>query len=240
MSTSYPISTPTVFETDIAGSTIDFNATGATVNVIKNFVTTTRGDMVFCVTGGTTNTLDRIPIGISNSFLKSVGGVPTWSNFDNLRAIKTTTQAIPQNAASLPLTTALITGGWSLTNVAGITGGFANDGFDPTGPFNATTGIFTVPATGTYLFTSDILFSANNGGGQRSLAFVLSPTGAGAPGQIIGYAEYQPLSVNTQASHHIEASGNFNANDTVGLECKASGRTVTIRPGTSFAVYRLR
>lgn len=239
---TYPISTPVIYEINESSQNINFQATGGTSNVIQNFVTTTRGDMIVCLTGGTTNTLDRIAIGPTNTYLKVIGGIPVWSNFDTLKAIKTTTQAINGSTGPLPLQAALILGGWSLTNITGTTGGFANDGFSPQGPFDTSSGIFTVPSTGTYYFSSDIRFTQNNANGSRTFAFVRSPTGAGAPGEIIYYKVQQPPAGTTAHTVGYETIAELNINDRVGIEFIGSrnGANITIQPGTTFSVMRIR
>jgi hypothetical protein len=234
---SFPITAPVYYEVGISGAPIDFNATGGTSNIIKNFVTTSRGDMIICLTGSSTNQLERLAIGTEGYFLRVVGGIPSWANFDSLTAVKTATQAKP--ATALPVASAIITGAWTLTTNAG--GSQANDSFNPSGPFNTTSGIFTVPATGTYHIIAEIqAIQSVNGGQGRRIAIVQSPSPG--PGTIVASNIYTPASSTTIANtYSVSSTLNFNSGDTFAIElASATVATLTVQLGSRLSVIRLR
>lgn len=233
---NWPISTPAEFEPT---GEINFNATGGG-NTVKNFVTSDRGDIVYCLTGGATNTLSALPIGATNRFLKAgTTGLPIWANADALSAIKNGTVQTINGSATFPDSAAIITG-WQLTNGSG-TGGYAHDSFSPSGPLNTTTGLFTVPATGVYFFDVQIQYIQNAGSGYRSLAFVLSPSPG--PGTIISHIRNQPGSSTTLVlTLSTSTVLSLNANDVIGVELKGStaAADIDIQPGSRWSIVRIQ
>lgn len=195
MSTSFPVSTPVTFSGS-GGALINFNATGTSgQNKIQNFVTSAKGDLIYCISGAN-NTLGNLPIGISGGQALVVSnGIPTWSfptsfgatNYYSLTAIKNgANQTI--GGTVVPNVANIITG-WDLTTSP------AKDNFSGT-PFNITSGLFTVPATGGYSFKLHVSFTqSNTANPPRILAIVSSPSPG--PGTIVASNQMQPPAATT-------------------------------------------
>ena len=85
MSYAYPISSPVEFTNTTADDTLIFNANGPAAgslqNLIKNFVTTNPGDLIYRDTTGSRNVLERLPLGSAGSVL-SLGGATTPAEVD--------------------------------------------------------------------------------------------------------------------------------------------------------------
>lgn len=155
---SYPITTPVLFE-NITGATINFNSSVLNnTNSIRNFVSLSGGDTLYRAPG-VNNTLTRLPIGAESLALRSIGGIPEWGvvsatgavTFQSFNALKNGT------AQGGITTTPTVITGWDLTTAPA----FNNFGT----AFNITTGVFTVPATGSYYIKANVFIqqSANNG-----------------------------------------------------------------------------
>jgi hypothetical protein len=220
---AYSSTTPYEFEST-TGANINFNSTSST-NGILNFVCTTAGDILFRATG-LSNTLTRLGIGGANTALISSGGVPTWGTvtstgavtFQSLSAIKNN---VAQGGIGATLTT--ITG-WDVTSA----GAFTNIGT----AFNITTGVFTVPATGTYSFDATIFMTQTaNNGTSRNIALVRN-------GTIVAYNQSPPPTSNAVGyTYKLSKLLVCNTGDTIVVQANrtAGGATLTVPAYTTTA-----
>ncbi len=241
MSGYYPLSAPLEFvkQTGVTGA-LKFNATGTNNIRIQDFITTTRGDMIYCQTGGVDNFLERLPIGTTNQYLKvSSDGVPTWSTLDSLHTIIGTAKTFTGTGTGLiPYSSAILTG-WTGTSITN--SGTAYSTFSSS-PLDYNTGILTIPATGVYHFDVNLLYTQSaNTGVRREFGLVLSPSPG--PGTILARMTNQPGSsttaINTLA---LSYQGQFNSGDTIAVECSRDGAvaaTMIIQVGSRMGITRL-
>lgn len=212
---SYPISTPVVFES-ATGATIDFNS-DAINNKIRNFVAISGGDMLYRATGAN-NDLTRLPIGTASLALRSIGGIPEWGVVSSTGAV--THQSLCAIKNGTPQTgitgTAVTITGWDITTSPA----YNNLG----GAFNITTGVFTVPATGTYFISANVFLSQSvNTGTSRNLDI----TRNGTPIELI---LIQPPSTSSPSafSYQIRKVIQCNSGDTLAVRAYRTGGASTL------------
>jgi hypothetical protein len=213
---SYPITAPVRFE-NVTGATLDFNSNVTNnTNSIINFVTVTGGDTLYRAPGAT-NSLTSLPIGAESFALRSIGGVPEWGIVSSTGAVThQTLNAIKNNVAQ---------GGIGATPIAitgwGVTTSPAYNNFGSA--FNITTGVFTVPATGTYFISANIFLiqSANNGTSRN-----LDITRNGTP---IEYVIQPPPTSNAiNYSYQIRKVTTCNSGDTLAIRASRTGGGATL------------
>jgi len=162
---SYPISAPVTFE-PIAGAELDFQAVVGQ-NEITNFVATTAGDMLYRKTGAN-NYLTRLPIGNPGDVLQPVGGVPAWTSAISNLSQGVFAVTVSGSVAGIP--TSQSGGGganpgvWFTLNNTYVTwNDITAPANDPDGCFTPATGVYAVPATGTYNFAVQVTFDSGPG-----------------------------------------------------------------------------
>lgn len=184
MATTFPANAPINFVNTNGGTdTLNFNADGPATNLknkAQNFVVTTPGDLLYRAAGGN-NYLERLPIGSVGQFLSVSGaGLPAWSG--NLPSGQGIFSAFVTGTAN-PIPSSTDTG--------------ANPGFwfplsgnnpyvvwtssvNPDGAFSTTVGptygTYTVPVTGTYLFSALVTFDLG-AGVNAGMGISSSPSG---------------------------------------------------------------
>jgi hypothetical protein len=206
MTTAYPISAPAEFLNTNAGTDyIFFNASdglASTENKIRDFVTSTAGDLIVRPVGAD-NDLDRLAIGTAGQILTVVGGMPTWANaMVTISATTTfTASATTSGTLTLPSSSTWSTVSSSLVLWDTSTGGNNDDGL----MFDTTTGIWTVPVTGTYSFSACATFAGNNTG-----------TGTGFGGRrAVREARIYNLTSNITMIGNSKNANSFNGNPNV-------------------------
>ena len=213
---SYPITTPVRFE-NVTGATVDFNSNVTNnTNSIINFVTVTGGDTLYRAPGAT-NSLTSLPIGAESFALRSIGGVPEWGIVSSTGAVThQTLNAIKNNVAQGGITgTATTITGWDVTTAPAYT----NFGSS----FNITTGVFTVPATGTYFISANIFLrqTANNGT-SRNLDITRN-------GTVIELVQVPPpTSTAINFSYQIRKVTTCNSGDTLAIRASRTGGGATL------------
>lgn len=146
---------PTGGHVSISGDYITFND-----KTIKDFVTTTAGDIIY---GANATDLARLGIGTAGQFLSVVGGLPSWVTLASqgpLGSAISTGDAGTTFAANTAWTT--LTSDITSFDVTSA-GGVADDAFHFTG------GYFECPATGVYEFCASIVYDANNSCGGATI-----------------------------------------------------------------------
>lgn len=226
----YPISAPVVFDNSAgSGQILDFTATG-TDNVIKNFVATAAGDLIFRKAGAD-NVLDRLPVGADGDMLSVVAGLPAWVKESDSRGVfharvEAKVADIPSSCAGaiapgiedqfFDLNNAFVT--WAAP-------------VDPDLCFDATLGIFTAPDAGWYAFSAQVTFDSGNGtNGGSGLTGAFKPGGKAtrqirlvAPGDVelaVGVTQASPGNDNHVVAHLATAHVQLLAGDTIKIQVR--------------------
>jgi hypothetical protein len=149
---SYLINAPVTFENTADGQVLDFNAgPTATNNVVRNFVATDLGDLLYRGNVGT-NQIAALPIGTTGQVLLSNGSVPYWGTNQAARNGFSARKA--NNTAIVFTTTYTAITDWDAAS---------NGGFN-TGNFVQATGVYTCNATA--IFAIDIYIQYGITGGN--------------------------------------------------------------------------
>jgi hypothetical protein len=158
---AYHISTPTTFDNTTIGDLITFNASGPIANTgaqISSFVCSLSGDMLY--RSATANVLERLAIGTTGQVLQVVGGLPSWQTATGPMGTNSFAVSASADGTAVPTGVTFQT----LTSTQVTWDNATSGNHDAGAMFNTTTGIFTVPATGTYLISAGVRFAGNNTG----------------------------------------------------------------------------
>jgi hypothetical protein len=231
---SYPINAPVNFVNSNGGTDeLNFNADGPTTNVlnkIRNFVTTSGGDLVYRAVGAN-NYLERLAIGNVNDVLTSDGTKPVWGPGG---VNPTFTAYVTGSIAGIPTSHSggANPGIWFSLNSTYITWSTASPGNDPDGIFNTVGGIFTAPSAGYYSFDAVVTFDSGPGVNAGSgLPAAPLPSGMAVRQAQIWSPTLGGGTALATVSRQVEG---FNNNDTAISICVSSillslGDTVTLR-----------
>jgi len=173
---SYIINSPIQFDATTHLDTLDFdaNVTAFSRNLLRNFVTTTRGDMVYRNTG-TANNLTRLAVGATaGGVLYSNGSIPVWgaggSAFDQLTVISGVPTWKPYQGflayGTSAGTSAIPASSWTTLGSTYISWDDSTaPGYDTATSFSTSTGRWTVPDDGYYTVSATFHFGGSLSGG---------------------------------------------------------------------------
>jgi hypothetical protein len=202
---------------------------------INNFVTTTKGDLIYADEGGV---LARLGLGTNGQFLTVVGDVPGWATLASQGPLFSAfgTGAAATFAASTSWQD--LDAGHALWDVS-VSGGVSD------AAFTLSSGVFTANATGVYEICAGMAWTPNNGGNAVTLT---SPPGRAAR-QIrvvngAGTTVYSVASVQAEANnlHRTEVKiANckiaLNNGDTIKLQARHDSNTSLGAVGTDRQTY---
>lgn len=178
---SYPISAPVTFDNTNNGDELDFNAQSgvASQNVIKDFVTTTAGDLLYRKDGAD-NYLERLAIGTEGQLLTVALGLPAWKDDASVGTQAVFHAQVTSSVVAFPTSK---TGGAAVDVWNSMTNSYVtwNAVVDPDNVFSVANGTFTAPATGIYSLSAQV--TVDSGAGTNTGVGMGASVGGGPSGK---------------------------------------------------------